>query len=134
MKFCDEKIQKHLLNGGKIIRLGLYYPLFFHNDGIVSYKTENNKLMEYGLVKEDLTTDNWEIVEPEYDWGKIIKDEVLCVFSDEIDYKTFVISTLVRINDNGFSFSTNEELSYGYCKPFNPADFNIAKDFKEYER
>lgn len=24
-------------------------------------------------------------------------------------------------------------LNYDYCKPFNPADFNIAKDIKDYE-
>ena len=27
MKFCDEKIQKHLLNGGKIIYSDIHYPI-----------------------------------------------------------------------------------------------------------
>lgn len=27
-----------------------------------------------------------------------------------------------------------KEMVYYYCKPFNPADFNIAKDLKEYEK
>lgn len=131
MKFCDEKIQKHLLNGGKIKRESYDFMIFL---------SSNNESLcypwgcTYCLIKEDLTADDWKIVEPEYDWDKIIKDKVLCVFSDTDDFKTFVISTLAKIEGNGFSFKTNEELSYGYCKPFNPAEFNIAKDLREYEK
>lgn len=126
MKFCDERIQKHLLEGGEIKRKSGDFPMFLNNNGRLYYLC--------GIYKEDLTSNDWEIVESEYDWDKIIKDKILCIFSDTDDFKTFVISTLVEIEDNGFSFKTNEGLSYGYCKPFNPADFNVAKDLKEYEK
>lgn len=133
MKFCDERIQKHLLNGGKIIYSGLTYPLFLRL-GWIYFKNSDDEMLEYSISAHDLLADDWEIVEPKYDWDKIIKDKVLCVFSDTDDFKTFVISTLAKIEGNGFSFKTNEELSYGYCKPFNPAEFNIAKDLREYEK
>lgn len=130
MKFCDEKIQKHLLNGGKIKRRDIDIIVNINKDKRLSCCSNP----VYILTQYDLTADNWEIVEPEYYWDKIIKDKVLCIFSDTDDFKTFVISTLAKIEGNNFSFKTNEELSYGYCKPFNPAEFNIAKDLKEYEK
>lgn len=133
MKFCDEKIQKHLLSGGKIIYSGLTYPLFLRLDWIY-FKNIDDEMLEYSISAHDLLADDWEIVEPKYDWDKIIKDKILCVFSDTDDFKTFVISTLAKIEGNGFCFKTNEELSYGYCKPFNPADYNINIDLKEYEK
>lgn len=134
MKFCDERIQKHLLNGGKIKRTG--------NVGITNRSIIlNGELLEfsdsgvdYNITRYDLITDNWEIVEPEYDWEKIIEDKVLCVFSDDEDRGTYVISPLIKVEGKSFSFMTIEELSYSHCKPFNPADYNIAKDLKEYEK
>lgn len=134
MKFCDERIQNHLFNGGKIIHSGLCYPLFLNDDTRLSYKNENNEVWGYGLFKRDLTSDDWEIVEPEYDWEKIIEDKVLCVFSDDEDRGTYVISPLIKVEGKGFSFMTIEELSYSHCKPLNPADYNIAKDLKEYKK
>lgn len=134
MKFCEEKIQKHLLNGGKIKRV------FNNKDGnycIISLSNDNALVFAgteeyYTLTRQDLTSNNWEIVEPEYDWDKIIKDKILCVFSDDEDRGTYVISPLIKVEGKGFSFMTIEELSYSHCKPFNPADFNIAKDLKEF--
>lgn len=131
MKLCDEKIIKHLLNDGKIKRKLETYEVvigfdksgfIFDNDGDV-----------YQFGKSDIAADNWEIVEPKYNWNKIIKDKILCVFSDYEDYRTYVISPLIKVEDNNFSFKTIDELSYGHCKPFNPADFNIAKNIKDYE-
>lgn len=133
MKFCDERIQKHLLNGGKITHSDFHYPIFLRG-GMICFKNGSGEILSYSISEDDLTDDDWEIVEPEYDWDKIIKDKILCVFSDTDDFKTFVISTLVKIEYNGFAFKTNEELSYGYCKPFNPEKFNIAKDLKEYKK
>ena len=128
MKFCDERIQRHLLNGGKIKTKRDNFHVFLNKYGSMCYKN-----MYYSINKNDLTADDWEIVESDYDWDKIIKDKILCVFSDYIDYRTYVISPLIKVEDNNFSFKTIDELSYGHCKPFNPADFNIAKDLKEYE-
>ena len=132
MKFCDERIQKHLLNGGKIKRVDSNCIIYL-NDNCELY-CESSYPDLYFLVKKDLTSNDWEIVESEYDWDKIIEDKILCVFSDYIDYRTYVISPLIKVEDNNFSFKTIDELSYGHCKPFNPADFNIAKDLKEYEK
>ena len=132
MKFCDERIQNHLLNGGKIKNNTFEgsYVIYIGNNSII--KKDNG---EYYTIKgQDLYSDKWEIVESEYDWDKIIKDKILCVFSDYIDYRTYVISPLIKVEDNNFSFKTIDELSYGHCKPFNPADFNIAKDLNEYEK
>ena len=132
MKFCDKKIQNHLLNGGKIKRVDSNCIIYL-NDNCELY-CESSYPDLYFLVKKDLTSNDWEIVEFEYDWDKIIKDKILCVFSDYEDYRTYVISPLIKVEDNNFSFKTIDELSYGHCKPFNPADFNIAKDLKEYEK
>ena len=132
MKFCDKRLQNHLLNGGKIKRVDSNCIIYL-NDNCELY-CESSYPDLYFLVKKDLTSNDWEIVESEYDWDKIIEDKILCVFSDYIDYRTYVISPLIKVEDNNFSFKTIDELSYGHCKPFNPADFNIAKDLKEYEK
>ena len=131
MKFCDERIQKHLLNGGKIKRVDSDCIIYL-NDNCELY-CESSYPDLYFLVKKDLTSNDWEIVEPEYDWDKIIKDKILCVFSDYEDYRTYVISPLIKVEDNNFSFKTIDELSYGHCKPFNPAEYNVAKNIKDYE-
>lgn len=130
MKFCDERIQKHLLRGGKITLPFFDSPLYY-NDFSLVFKY-NNKEKVYCLNKKDLTSDDWEIVEPEYDWDKIIKDKILCVFSNEENYRNVRLSRLSLISDGKFKLLGG--LSYNYCKPFNPADFNIAKDAKDYEK
>ncbi len=127
MKFCDEVIQKHLLSGGKIKRKSDNFPVFLNEYGNMCYQD-----MYYTINKNDLLADDWEIVEPEYDWDKIIKDKVLCVFSDDVAYKINTITTLVA-KDEDFYY-TNNGTFYVNCKPFNLTDYsNIAKDIKEYE-
>ena len=132
MKFCDERIQKHLLNGGKIKRVDSDCIIYL-NDNCELY-CESSYPDLYFLVKKDLTSNDWEIVESEYNWDKIIKDKVLCVFSyhENFEYKT--ISTLNGIDEDNGRYYTTQDAWYNYCKPFNPADFNIAKDLKEYEK
>lgn len=134
MKFCDERIQNHLLNGGKIMHSGLCCPLFLSDYGRLSYKNENDKVMGYALLKRDLTLDDWEIVEPEYDWDKIIKDKILCQFWNGIK-KTDdpCVGYLSKKAAEGF-YRKGWGCSWLHCKPFNPADFNIAKDLKEFEK
>ena len=129
MKFCDERIQNHLLNGGKIKRRDFDVEVGLNKEKRLSCDCSRY----YILTQYDLTVDDWEIVEPEYNWDKIIEDKILCVFSDYEDYRTYVISPLIKVEDNNFSFKTIDELSYGHCKPFNQADFNIAKNIKDYE-
>lgn len=133
MKFCDEKIQKHLLNGGKIKKSTHRYPLFLDNVGALCYNNKLNITYEYTIAKKDLTNDDWEIVEPEYDWDKIIKDKVLCVFWNDGFEDCLNIDTLRGISKNG-NFIDGNGCICDNCRLFNPADFKIAKDFKEYER
>ena len=101
--------------------------------GTICFKNGSGEILSYSIREDDLTSNDWEIVEPKYNWNKIIKDKILCVFSDYEDYMTYVISPLIKVEDNNFSFKTIDELSYGHCKPFNPADFNIAKNIKDYD-
>lgn len=62
MKFCDRAIQDHLLNGGKIRRRLVACDIVLHitEQGYVANKQYNF----YTLNVEDLTSDDWEIVEP----------------------------------------------------------------------
>lgn len=131
MKFCDERIQKHLLNGGKIKRK---CDSFYKNIHITNndYFVDND-YSYYDITRDDLIVDDWEIVELEYDWNKIIKDKILCIFSDYENFYFSHISTLIKINYEDNKYMTDKDISYKYCKPFNPADFNIAKDLKEYK-
>lgn len=135
MKFCDEKIQKHLLNGGKITRKnkGVFnYRSIKLIDNILCFTDENHG--KYIIDSVDLTTDDWEIVELEYDWDKIIKDKILCLFCDDKNYKKEeVISILISKDEDTDFYINSQGFQYKYCKPFNPEDFNIAKDLKEYE-
>lgn len=138
MKFCDERIQKHLLNGGKIKR----------NDDTLCFKLRHIKLINdelcfangknenYKLNRGDLITTDWKIVEPEYNWNKIIKDKILCVFNDYEDFSSLCYVGLLKEfnNENELPFKRKDGLDFRYCKPFNPAEFNIAKDLKEYEK
>lgn len=131
MKFCDERIQKHLLNGGKIKKTGnvgiVNCPIMFNN---CSLEFANGGKYPFSIL--DLTVDTWEIVEPEYDWDKIIEDKILCLFSDNKGFKYNIFSTL-RMKDNNLYYTDNGT-TYKYCKPFNPEDYKIAKNIKEYEK
>lgn len=132
MKFCDERIQKHLLNGGKIKRKSDNFPVFLNdNNGLLSYQSDGYARTSC-INKKDLTADDWEILEPEYDWNRIIKDKVLCVFWDYGDIIT--VGTLKYVDDRNKFVSREYFSHFDYCKPFNPAEFNIAKNLKEYEK
>ena len=117
MKFCDKRIQNHLLNGGEIKRkLG--------SCNIIMHIGENGFIFDnsgsfYVFCEQDLTSGDWEIVEPEYNWDKIIKDKILCVFSYYEDFRTFNISTLIYVDYKNDTYKTNENMIYNYCKPFN---------------
>lgn len=130
MKFCDERIQKHLLSGGKIKRLSDTYEIVIgiNCNGVIC----DSDYSYYSFSDIDLTTDDWKIIEPKYDWDKIIKDKILCIFSDDKDFKDEIISILTNIDDD-YYYTTNG-LWFKYCRLFNPAEFNIAKDLKEYEK
>ena len=132
MRFCDEIIQKHLLSGGKVKRPFFTSPIYY-NDYSVVFKY-NNKEKIYCLNKVDLAAYDWEIVEPEYNWDKIIKDKILCQFWDGVkktDDPCF--GYLSKKAAEGFN-RKGWNCSWQHCQPFNPADFNIAKDLKEYEK
>lgn len=130
MKFCDERLQKHLLNGGKIRKRDI--------DVVVSINKEKRLSCDcsgyYILTQHDLAADDWEIVEPEYNWDKIIKDKILCIFSHQENFEYKAIATLVKKDNQDGTYHTSQGAWYRHCKPFNQADFNIAKNLKEYEK
>ena len=132
MKFCDERIQKYLLKGGKI-RNNTFegsYVICIGNNSII--RKDNG---EYYTIKgQDLYSDKWEIVETKYDWDKIIKDKILCVFSHQENFEYKMISILSKKDEDNDCYLTSQGTRYKYCKPFNPADFNIVEDLKEYEK
>ena len=130
MKFCDERIQNHLLNGGKIKRRDFDLEVGLNKDKRLSCDCSGY----YILTQYDLTVDDWETVEPKYDWDKIIKDKILCVFSHQENFEYKMISILSKKDEDNEFYFTSQGTRYRYCKPFNPADFNIAKDLKEYEK
>lgn len=132
MKFCDENIQKHLLNGGKIKRESCNFLMFLNNKGFLCYQSDG-PVHTCCINNKNLTADDWEIVESEYNWDKIIKDKILCVFSQQENFHYKIISTVSEKYEDNDGYFTSQGMWYKYCKPFNPADFNIAKDLKEYE-
>lgn len=136
MRFCDEKIQNHLLNGGKIKRRSRNFPMLLSDDGGFCYQCDY--IHTYCLNRGDLTANDWEIIEPKYDWEKIIKDKVLCVFWDNDDCikdDYYILGYLTDANDKrSLKYQRHSGDLYKYCKPFNSAEFKIAKDLKEYEK
>ena len=130
MKFCDERIQNHLLNGGKIKRREFDIEVGLNKEKRLSCDCSGY----YILTQYDLTVDDWETVEPKYDWDKIIKDKILCVFSHQENFEYKIISTVNKKDEDNDCYFTSQGTRYKYCKPFNPANFNIAKDLKEYEK
>lgn len=133
MRFCDERIQNHLLNGGKIKRESCNFLMFLNNSGFLCYQSDG-QVHTCCINNKDLTANDWEIVEPEYDWDKIIKDKILCVFwvgiEDEDEPR---VGYLTRKTAEGF-YVNEWNFLWKHCKPFNPTDYNIAKDLKEYEK
>lgn len=131
MKFCDEKIQKHLLSGGKIKRKLETYEIVigFDEFGFIF----DNDVDVYHFGKSDITADDWEIVESAYDWDKIIKDKVLCVFWNDGFEDCLNIDTLRGLSKNG-NFIDGNGCICDNCRLFNPTEFNIAKDLKEYKK
>ena len=130
MKFCDERIQKHLLSGGKIKRRDFDLEVGLNKEKRLSCDCSRY----YILTQYDLTVDDWETVEPKYDWDKIIKDKILCVFSHQENFEYKMISILSRKDEDNDCYTTSQGTRYRYCKPFNPAEYNIAKNLKEYEK
>lgn len=61
------KIQKHLLNGGKIKRTNQNFSYFLSESLKRFCYKYNNEIREYSISKQDLEADDWTIVEPEYD-------------------------------------------------------------------
>lgn len=143
MKFCDEKIQECLLNGGKIKRTNQKFSYYLSESLKRFCYKYNNEIREYSISKEDLEADDWTIVEPEYDWKRIIKNKVLCVFNGINNHNDLygiypILGYLVKYNENeNYKFTAlmidSCKADFKQCKPFNSKDYNIAKDLKEYE-
>lgn len=134
MKFCNEKIQKHLLSGGKIKRKSDNFPVFLNdNNGLLSYQSDDYTRTSC-INKKDLTADDWEILRPEYDWDKIIKDKILCQFWYELEVTdTPIVGYLTKKTADGFQ-GKGWYCIWKHCKPFDSVYFNAAKNIEEYEK
>ena len=130
MKFCDERIQNYLLNGGKIKRRDFDIEIGLNKDKRLSCDCS----IYYILSQYDLTVDDWEIVEPKYNWDKIIEDKILCVFSHQENFEYKMISILSKKDEDNDCYTTSQGTQYRYCKPFNPAEYNVDENLKEYEK
>ena len=132
MKFCDERIQKHLLNGGKIKQKNTGFIKFreiWLKDGYLKFVSDDTN---YPVTRGSLISDIWEIIPIKYDWNKIIKDKIFCQFWDELEVTdTLIVGYLTKKTAEGFC---GKNCIWEHCKPFNPAEYNIAKDLKEYEK
>ena len=133
MKFYDERIQKHLLSGGKI-RNNTYEGsyIIYIGDNLIIRKDNG----EYYTIKgQDLSSDTWEIVEPEYDWDKIIEDKILCQFwNNNQETQTPFVGYLEEKVADGFRRCDDGYATWKNCAPVKIEQFNIAKDLKDYEK
>lgn len=130
-KFTDPKIQEYLLNGGKIRRFIETREITIHIATTGSFFEDNGNVFQLSL--SDLTADDWEIAEPEYDWDKIIKDKILCQFWNELkEVDPPIIGYLTKKTAEGFC-GKGWYCSWEHCKPFNPAEYNIAQNLRDYE-
>lgn len=134
-KFTDPKIQEYLLNGGKIKRKEFNCVIFLDEKGVLVHKAEwqNAPSIALDLRRIDLMEDDWIIVEPDYDWNRIIKDKILCQFWDEIEETEIpIVGYLTKKTAEGFR-GKGWYCFWKHCRPFNPAEFNIAKNLRDYE-
>lgn len=132
MKIYDEKIQKHLLHGGKIKRKLETYEVVLHIDKNCSFIDNDGDV--FNICITDLMYNDWEIVNPEYDWNKIIKDKIFCQFWDETEETDEpCFGYLTKKTINGF-YRNGWDCVWKHCKPFDIKEYNIAKDLKEYEK
>lgn len=141
-KFIDPEIQAHLLKGGKIKRKEFNCVIFLDEKGVLVHKAEwqNAPSVALDLRRIDLMEDDWIIVESRYNYKKIIQDKILCLFWNHPS-EGYTIGFLEKNNLISYCpFSaeiiTDEGKKYALfqnCKPFNPADFNIIENIKDYK-
>lgn len=128
MKFCDKSIQDHLMHGGKIKRPHFGNPIYY-NDWDVVFKYNNNEKV-YCLNKDDLTSDDWEVVVDYYD--ELINNKVLCFFWNN-DRDNYAVGYLTKVRNNSDFCYRAEVLRNGhtiinffqYCKAVEGKKFNI---------
>ncbi len=132
MKLCDEAIQNHLISGGKIKRRIETYEIVIHIDKNGFFFDDDGDV--YYFDNSDFIAGDWEVVGPEYDWDRIIKDKILCQFWDEQEYTdTPMVGYLTKKTAEGFH-GNGWYCIWKHCKPFDSVYFNAAKNIKEYEK
>ena len=111
MKFCDRAIQDHLMHGGKIKRPYFGSPIYYNDSDIVFKYNDIEKV--YCLDKEDLTSDDWEVVSDYYD--ELINNKVLCFFWNN-NGDNYSIGYLTKIRNNSKFCYCAEVLGHGYTR------------------
>lgn len=133
MKFCNKKIQKHLLDGGKIKRRIETREIIIHLAKTGSFFNDKGDVFYISIT--DLTANDWEIVKPKYDWDKIVKDKILCHFWDNNqETQTPCMGYLEEKAADGFRRCGDGYATWKNCAPVKIEQFNIAKDLKDYEK
>lgn len=134
MKFIDKVIQAHLLNGGKIKRATYVYAMFLSKPLAKLAYNYKDKIVEYSLTKDDLTSNDWEIADPEYDWDKIIADKVLCRFWNDTDaFSNYIFGKLGKVKDGRFNLQ-HSNIYFDNCEPVGIPDITITDNPEIYRR
>lgn len=128
MKFCDKKIQDHLLAGGKVKRPSFWKPIYSNRFNLV-FQDNDNVEKVYWLDREDLTADDWEIVVDFYD--DFITNRFLCFFWNENEpYDIGYLKSYNNYKDYPFYGEVlrngcTSTSYYQHCKPVEGKKFNI---------
>lgn len=140
MKLTDEKILEALKAGKRIRLCGGTNKYCLNKKGDIVIDGENNFIsLNVAVLSYD-----FEIVEQEFDWDRIIKDKVLCIFNymDNItDLYCYypILGHLIEYDpDKDYKFTgvmiDSCKANFRQCRPFNPENFNIAENPDIYKK
>lgn len=133
MKLTDKEIIE-ALNAGKMIRLhGGTDKYRLDRNGDIVIDGRNNLLsLNVAILRYD-----FEIVEPEINWDKVIREKYLCKFWDNGAEPNFAynysIDELIGYADNSVKkdFQASSEIWWKHCRPLRADEVRLVTDEKE---
>lgn len=133
MKLTDKEIIE-ALNVGKMIRTfdGVYRYKLDENRDLVNEGTGRPLSLNFKIFEYD-----FEIVEPEIDWDKVIREKYLCKFWDTDAEPNFAynysIDELIGYADNSVKkdFQASSEMWWKHCRPLRADEVKLVTDEKE---
>ena len=133
MKFIDRAIQEALLAGQKVYHGKNCYYIDNGVDGILIQENASGKMAAI-LSKKDLSTTDWSLCQPVYDYYAIIKDEVLCRFWNDSDVvSNYIYGKLASVKDGRFNLR-HSSIYFDNCEPVGIPDITIAGNPDFYRR